>query len=234
MSEKRNAKCQESCALEDNEVHIWRVSLPLPKEKLIELEKTLSQDELERLSAYQFERDKERFIASRGSLRTLLTRYLQKSHPKIAPKEIHFSYEPRGKPYIEDSAISFNLAHSGNLVLIAVIKNKRIGVDVEEMRTDRNIITLAKQLLSEKEYGTFLTLSEQEQLDLFYTDWTRKEAFLKASGYGLTWPIQKELTNQMWHFLEVDVPTGYKAAVTLQAEIESEADIRPRIVCFDY
>src|SRR5438876_10450259 len=122
-----NSPPPEVVASED-EVHIWRV--PLDDSRSTELRSTLSPDECARADRFHFDRDRHHFIAARGSLRAILGAYLKKK-----PSELSFSYSNYGKPSLfgepASNGLSFNLSHANELALIAVTRNRKIGVDIE-------------------------------------------------------------------------------------------------------
>src|SRR5687768_8689093 len=121
--------------LADNEVHVWRAQLELPLSQVQELRGTLTDDELDRANRFSLERDRQRFIAARGTLRSILSRYIT-----IYPSHLRFHYNPYGKPFLipefSASLLNFNLAHSDSMALYAITRNIEIGVDIERVRSD--------------------------------------------------------------------------------------------------
>ena len=172
----------------DNEVHVWRAQLDLPASKVQELSGLLTADELERAKRFSFERDQQRFIAARGILRSVLSRYLT-----ICPEQLRFSYNQYGKPFLapefSSGLLNFNLAHSGSMALYAITRKLEIGVDVEHTCPDFEYQEIAKQFFSVNEVATLRTIPAERKLEAFYTCWTRKEAYLKAHGQGLSLPL---------------------------------------------
>ncbi len=171
--------------LPDNEIHIWKSSLDVQEKKMAELSKILSPDEIERAGRFHFDRDKRRFIAGRGMLREILARYIDKKS-----EDIKFTYTSRGKPQIDDGAeagrISFSLSHSHELVLYAFTRDHPIGVDVERARSIEDVEGLARRFFSEREYRLVNASSGAKKQEMFFTIWTIKEAYLKATGEGLS------------------------------------------------
>jgi 4'-phosphopantetheinyl transferase len=148
----------------------------------------LSSDERRRKEAYHLERHKELFTLGRGLLRILLGRYLDRS-----PSSIKIEYSPYGKPYLQNIfrlGLSFNLAHSSDLAVYAFGLDRQIGVDVECVRELPDAQSIARRFFTEEEYRDLQALPEDTRLTGFYNCWTRKEAYLKAIGKGLSVPLQ--------------------------------------------
>jgi len=146
----------------------------------------LSEDELERAARFRFDRDRRRFVAGRSVLRRLLAGYVE-----AAPADISFEYGPHGKPDVAGAPVSFNLSHSGNYALFAIGPRFELGVDVEvlaDARTDDLLV--AKQFFSPDEIATLRAYPPSARPRAFLQCWTRKEAFVKARGDGLSLPLQ--------------------------------------------
>lgn len=144
----------------------------------------LSPDERQRADRYRFEAPRRRFIAGRAALRRILADCLQ-----IDPRELTFTYEGEGKPVLEPGVHQspyFNLSHSGELALAAVTFAGAVGIDVEQVRAKENIAALAKRFFAPSETAALLALPIDQQLRAFYRTWTRKEAYLKGRGAGLS------------------------------------------------
>lgn len=168
-----------------DELHVWRAKIDLPDSTVANLRHLLSPDEVARASRYHFEIDRRRFIAARAGLRIILSGYLN-----LHPRQINFSYGPQGKPSIAVSldgmTLNFNLAHSGGVALFAVGYETEIGIDVEEIRAEFMKDNIAGRFFSVAEVAQLASLPREMQLQGFFSCWTRKEAFLKAKGVGLT------------------------------------------------
>lgn len=146
----------------------------------------LSEDERERASRFHFERDRRRFVSGRSTLRRIVAAYLDAS-----PKELAFEYAPQGKPRVADAEISFNISHSGGCALFAFASQFEIGVDVEQFdqaRVDNERV--AERFFSPIEVATLRAHPEWSRGKAFLRCWTRKEAFIKARGDGLTLPLK--------------------------------------------
>ena len=167
------------------EIHIYRSSLESTDEKLIGSELLLSPDELQKAYRFKFEKDRDHYITGRALLRNILGKYLNQS-----PENIIFSYSEKGKPYIKDSLIKFNLAHSGSMAVFAFAENAEVGIDIEYMRELPDALEIAKRFFSDEEVKEFMKVSEDEIRAAFFNCWTRKEAFIKAIGEGLSYPLK--------------------------------------------
>lgn len=169
-------------SLQEGEVHVWRAPLDRQPERL--LAQTLSADEQEKAARFHFEADRRRFVAGRGFLRAVLARYL-----RIAPGEVRFTYGQYGKPVLPgdmgQGAIRFNLAHSGELALFAVAR-REVGIDLELIRPIPESAQIAERYFSMRERAAFRSHPREEADEDFLRQWTRKEAYLKARGCGLS------------------------------------------------
>jgi 4'-phosphopantetheinyl transferase len=179
----------ETPELPDNEVHIWRASLEVDSAGLRRFEGLLADDEKNRAERFIFHRDRNRFIAARGILRDVLGRYLQRP-----PQDIHFVYGPRGKPAIASGgarpSIHFNLSHAHGLAAIGVALERELGIDIELIRPEFAGEEIAKRYFSPKEVNELNRLPAELRTEGFFHCWTRKEAYIKAQGNGLSIPLQ--------------------------------------------
>lgn len=172
-----------SFALAPDEVHVWRVPIARPADEVAPLERTLSDDERRRAARFHFERDRVAFITARGALRALAGRYLDRP-----PAGLVFAYRERGKPYLAPpvEGLRFNLSHSGELALLAFSRDREVGVDIERRRAVEDLRALARLSFSPEEYAAWCGLSPVEQPGAFFSCWARKEAFIKATGEGIS------------------------------------------------
>ena len=169
--------------LVDNEIHVWRVFLD--DERAFDHHSVLSEDERARASRFVFPRDRDHFVTSRGILRSIIGRYLQR--PAVA---IDFSYEPQGKPRLRTSTpIRFNLSHSHGLAVYAFSTDREIGIDVEAIRSEVTGERIAERFFSLKELAELRSLPPEKRHEAFFLCWTRKEAYVKAQGGGLGIPL---------------------------------------------
>ncbi len=125
------------------------------------------------------------FLVGRGCLRYLLGRCLGQP-----PASLSFTYGPQGKPSLGqgNGGLEFNLSHSGDYVAIA-IADRRVGIDLEQVRTLTALPALCKRCLSPGEQTSLLTLPEPQATLQFFRYWTAKEAYLKGVGVGLSQPM---------------------------------------------
>jgi len=174
--------------LAPGEIHVWRASLSADEAMLRSFEATLADQERERARRFIFARDRDRYIAARGVLRDLLGKYRRR-----APESIEFVYGPFGKPDIASAAprpeIRFNLSHSHGLVVVAIGREREVGIDVELIRPDFASEAIAKRYFSAKEIDELSKLPAELRTEGFFLCWTRKEAYIKAKGDGLQIPL---------------------------------------------
>lgn len=174
--------------LRADEVHVWRAPLDLPQERLESLRGALAQDERGRASRFHFERDRRRFVAGRGLLREILSRYVG-----LSPDGLRFGYTPYGKPYLADECgggwLRFNVSHSGGLALYAVTRGRELGIDIEQVRADIEHEEIAERFFSGQEVAALKALPAGLRREAFFLCWTRKEAYIKGIGEGLSLPL---------------------------------------------
>jgi 4'-phosphopantetheinyl transferase len=177
----------ESPELSGNEVHVWRAVLDQPHDYTRGLMQFLARDEAARAEKFYFPRDRARFIVAHGTLRVILARYLS-----CEPSALRFSYSPYGKPALAGefvrAGLAFNLAHSAGMALYALTRGQEIGVDVERMR-ELEYEQVSERFFSPYEVSVLCSLPPEERQAAFFRCWTRKEAYLKARGMGLSLPL---------------------------------------------
>lgn len=173
-------------ALKENEVAIWRFSL---EHSEIEVEKAallLSADEMKRANRFKFAKHRRQFIIARASLRHVLALYAG-----IAPDTLIFQSGTHGKPFIDRSfGIEFNLSHSHEMAIIGVTQQGKIGIDIEYTGGREHSLEIARHYFSQTEVEALFSLPEREQPLAFLRCWTRKEAYIKAIGEGLSHPLR--------------------------------------------
>lgn len=173
-------------SLRENEVHVWSRELGVDADRLEHLARVLSPDERERAGRFRFQRDRDRFISGRGQLRELLGRYLDRPADALS-----FRYSPYGKPAVDGlSELYFNVSHSGQRVLYAFSSTSEVGVDVELLRANALDGRVAEHFFAPREVQALRSLPSSLHVLGFLTCWTRKEAFIKARGEGLSLPLQ--------------------------------------------
>ncbi len=220
-------------ALGPASIHLWYAQ-PLERRSLFaDLSALLSPEEDDRRTQLRFEGNRQDFVFARGMLRTLLAAYLETD-----PRGLRFQYSEHGKPSLAGSdaenELQFNLSHTQGAVLLAICRRRAIGVDIERVREDFSVQEIAERFFSLAERQALMRLPEAERRPAFFRCWTRKEAFLKARGHGLSFPLDRfdvsigadetevRLTTrpdpmeaQDWQILQAPAPEGYAAAVAL-------------------
>jgi 4'-phosphopantetheinyl transferase len=181
MSEWCVPEGEPSLGLE--EAHVWRLSLALP-DRVQRMEQLLDEEERIRAGRFRFEKDRRRYTLTRGMLRTLLGRYL-----RCDPIALRISYSTRGKPFVDapqnSPDVRFNVSHAGDLALLAFCREREIGVDVESRQRLKDWQPIAERIFSRSEKRELSSLPPSLRTAAFYNGWTRKEAYLKATGEGL-------------------------------------------------
>lgn len=167
-----------------DEIHVWSAALDRDEKILGHLESTLSLDEKARADRFHFMNDRNRFVAARGFLRELLGKYLQQG-----PASLEFSYGKHGKPFLSggnaSSELCFNVSHSAGLAVYAIARERNLGIDVEHIRAESAGQDIARRYFSKREVSDLQTLPPEARVEGFFHCWTRKEAYLKATGMGL-------------------------------------------------
>jgi 4'-phosphopantetheinyl transferase len=171
-----------------DDVHVWRASLGATYESVQRLHGILAEDEKARADRFIFARDRNHFILARGALREILSRYLG-----IAPREIRFIYSPYGKPALADAAgdLKFNVSHSHEVALYAIARGCEVGLDVEYVRDDFASMEIAERFFSRAEVTALRAIEPDSRTLAFFNCWTRKEAYIKARGEGLSHPLEQ-------------------------------------------
>jgi 4'-phosphopantetheinyl transferase len=143
-----------------------------------------------RAGRFHFQKDRRRFIIRHGMLRMILGRYLG-----VNASELRFSHGENGKPAITEKpgngTIHFNLSHSNGVALFAFTRDREIGVDIEYIHHISDMEQIAERFFSKNENEVFRSLPQNQKREAFFIGWTCKEAFVKALGDGLSWPLNK-------------------------------------------
>jgi len=173
-----------------DEVHVWRESLDQPRDMIAKLAPLLSQDEYQRAMRYYRPADRDRFVVGRGILRKILSAYLA-----LPPGQLRFTYNEYGKPAVSDDqndrALNFNLSHSAELILYAVTRGRGVGIDIEYIREDFATLEIAEHFFSKDEVAALKSLPMDQRTMGFFNCWSRKEAFIKAKGMGVSYPLDR-------------------------------------------
>jgi 4'-phosphopantetheinyl transferase len=167
-------------------IHVMHADLERAPEELERLYETLADDERERAARFRFEIHRRRFIVARGFLRQALSVYLS-----TAPQDIRFGYGAKGKPQLVDDPLQFNLSHSEEIAVYAFACDMPLGIDVEHIRRLDDLEAIAQRFFSPGEWDAIELMPPEERIDAFFRCWTRKEAYIKATGDGLSYPLDQ-------------------------------------------
>lgn len=220
--------------LRENQIDIWRIHIDGQEVGLQHYRRLLSSEEAQRADRFYFEEHRRRFTWARAAMREILSRYIG-----LAPQQLAFSYGTAGKPELsgelERTGIKFNLSHSNDIGLLAVTRGLAVGIDIELINSKFASDEIAECFFSASEIRHLRALPPAERVDAFFACWTRKEAYIKALGEGLSVPLDSfevafgpgiaaallqvradpcELTR--WSMYDLDTVTGYKAALVVE------------------
>lgn len=199
--------------LAENEVHVWRAALDVSHDTLSLFQALLTLEEYVKAQRFHFEKDRRAWMVAHGLLRMLLSVYTQRN-----PREISFQLNAYGKPALDvapdQSSLQFNLSHSQHLALLAFTRARRVGVDVEYMRSNIAYSELAQHSFSPSEQATLNALPLSQQRQAFFNGWTGKEAYIKGRGLGLSLPL---------HLFDVALMPDEPAALLASRENPREA-----------
>ena len=215
-------------ALPESTIHVWLISLTQRGHVYKSLTGLLSSSEQERAARFKFDQHRQRFVVAHAALRSILSQYL-----KTTPLNVQFVNGPNGKPKLAEefarSDVRFNLSHSFDLALLAVIRGREIGIDVELVKEDYAFEDVAARFFTAEELAAFRALPVHLQRQGFFKCWTSKEAFLKAKGTGLSGKLdeveitlsseQRVLINASvagWTLSEVNPENNYEAALVIE------------------
>ena len=221
-------------ALGPDEVHVWRASLRPAAAALARLEAHLSPDERARAARFRFPRHRDAFVAGRGAQREILARYTG-----LPPAALAYRATEHGKLSLDGPAaaagIRFNVSNSGGLALYAVTRGREVGVDLEELREMPDGMEIARRFFSAPENQVFAALPAEARDGAFFACWTRKEAYIKAVGEGLSMPLDRfdvafapgepprllatrgdEAEASRWTLLELHPGEGYVGALAVE------------------
>lgn len=218
-------------------VHLWLRRLDVSQAEVKSAFELLSVEERNRAERFKIERPRTEFVLTRATLRLLLGHYLG-----MDAKVVRFRYENRGKPFLEDrDDLYFNVSHTDGLSLLGFARSRNIGVDVERVKPDTEAEKLAERFFSERERQDLRQLQDDELRAAFFRVWTRKEAYIKATGDGLSLPLDQFDVSiaarerdalratrpdaaevERWTVSDVAVPVGYSAAVAVAVGNEND------------
>lgn len=221
-------------ALAGDEVHVWRASLRPPADALARVEAHLSADERARAARFRFAEHRTAFVAGRGAQREILSRYTG-----LPPHALVYSETAYGKQSLAGAAASldvrYNVSNSGDLALFALTRGREIGVDLEKLKPMPDGLDIAQRFFSAPENEIFAAIDESMRDVAFFNCWTRKEAYIKAVGEGLSMPLDRfdvafapgeparllrtrgdESEAARWSMRELDPGPGYIGALAVE------------------
>jgi len=196
----------------------------------------LSADEHQRAQRFNFKRDRVRFAAARGLLRFLIGHYLG-----ISPRDVQFQYGRQGKPFVGSKRtgaadLRFNVSHSGGMALFAFCWGRDVGVDIELERPVASMMEIAQRHFSASEHAALLRIPAADRTRAFFRCWTRKEAFIKATGEGLAialetfeigqepndnaclLPVNGSAAFARWSVMDVSAKPGFASAIAFEGQ----------------
>ena len=178
---------EQDLALGQETLHVWSGRLDVDATALEAYALVLSDDELARANRFRFDKDRTHFVVTRGVLRYLLGAYIH-----VPAQEVAFGYGQKGKPKLAnpETGVCFNVSHSHGMGAWAFGLNRSVGIDVEYVKRSVNIEAVGKRFFSDNEWVQLCHLPEAERRNSFFRCWTRKEAFVKALGDGLTFSFK--------------------------------------------
>lgn len=194
-------------------VDVVRLNLDRSPHQIESLRSVLSGDELARADRFKFDEPRRRFVVCRAALRQLLGGCLG-----VEATKIQFTYGPHGKPQLATptevhGTVQFSVSHSAELALIAISCGRSVGVDLERHDAKVRIHKLAERFFSAREFAELESLPMELQLAGFYRGWTSKEAYLKATGFGLSFPLSQFTVamnpTEPTRLIEVAEPSGH-------------------------
>ncbi|MCW3098573.1 MAG: phosphopantetheinyl transferase [Chthonomonadaceae bacterium] len=226
----------ETLSLAVEEVHVWQVEMDVPEARMAALSALLSVEEHARAARFHQEIHRHRYIAGRGILRLLLGRYTD-----LPPEALRFLIGSHGKPELAAAAdpegLQFNRSDAGGLALYAFGRGQRIGIDLEKIPDTFDFEPVARDFFTAHETGALLGLPDAQRLSAFYACWTRKEAYLKGRGDGLTFGLDRFEVSLLpdappallvtpfdpaetlrWSLYDLTVTPGYIAALAVETE----------------
>ena len=219
--------------LSPHDVHLWRIRLDQPDDVRRRLHDWLDDEERTKASSFRFEDRQRVACVSRGALREILATYLGEP-----PEALIFGVNLHGKPFLtgQHAGLRFNLSHSRGWALVGVTLESEIGVDIEAISDQRRTAELAGRYFSPAEQAEYRALPAELRLLAFYCGWTRKEAYIKARGRGLSLPLDSfdvtldptcearlcratdDADYQRWRLRGVPAPEGFVAAAIVEGE----------------
>jgi 4'-phosphopantetheinyl transferase len=208
------------------QVQLWPIELDTTLGPFLDL---LSGEESDRARRFHFPVHRRRFVVARGMLRTILGGWLG-----VAPAEVRFEYGANGKPALEGAAgPHFSVSHSEDWAVIALCDDRPLGIDLEKVRQLDDLAELAAMVFNDRERRQLQALTGDARTLAFFRGWSRKEAYFKATGAGLSAPLHSvtvDLAEQRpcileiddddparWSMQDITAPPGFVAALAVPA-----------------
>lgn len=234
--------------LAPNAVHVWQLDLVSREITTKKWEQLLSSEEQARAKRYQVERGRFQYVATRGFLRVVLAHYLLADARSLVLRKSKNDKPELGPPH-SSHGLEFNVSHSGDMVLLAFSARRPVGIDVERLRTDLDVLSIARRFFSFYEQEKLQAVEHRDRVAAYFRCWTRKEAFIKANGSGLSLPLDQfdvsitpgdtdaliatrpnSAEAQQWLLRDIPVRPGYAAALCAagrdwQLEIQNPDDV---------
>jgi 4'-phosphopantetheinyl transferase len=243
IEEWTGAPSNGALVLLEDQVKVWYRELSCDALDLPVLFEILSLDERERAQRFQAPKAKYEFVLTRGTLRMLLGSALGKH-----PNAVRFEYSDHGKPALgasEHSDLRFSVSHAEGIALFAFARSREVGVDIEFVERSGDLNAIAERFFSAREKETLRELSGSDSREAFFRCWTRKEAYIKARGEGLSIPLDqfdvsilKDKPPQLlatrpdpeeaarWSLHELTIRPGYVAALAVAADVDIRRQVR--------
>ena len=222
--------------LKRDELHIWTIDCDAARHTMASADRFLSAAEKDRAGRFRFDLHRDRYVVAHVAMRSILGAYLDRN-----PHDLTFAVEGNGKPVLvlesDSIPLRFNLSHSHNAALIAVTRDRTVGIDIEHTRTKIDCAEIAARFFAAEEIAKLKKLSRKAQRQAFFACWTRKEAYIKAKGGGLSIPLQdfavslaphekpalswhrtEPQETSRWRFENIDILPGYAAAVAVEGD----------------
>jgi 4'-phosphopantetheinyl transferase len=199
---------------DESKVNVYWAEIARQRDRLDALGAHLSADERDRAARFRLAPDRERYVVARGLLRELLAQHLG-----VAPRDPTFAYNRWGKPSLSPpSPLELNVAHTRGLIGLAFTLGRKVGIDVERLDRTVNAQKLADRFFTPAEAAALRRLDERDRPAAFLRSWTRKEAFVKAHGEGLSRSLEPEADERSrWTTVDAPCPERYVASVCAEA-----------------
>jgi len=179
-----------SPVLREDEIHIWRADTPSFETHETMLTGFLSVAEQQKANNFRQRLDRNRNILVRAALRDILGRYTHSD-----PRSLQFLVTSLGKPQLDSAwnanVPNFSLSGSGSVVLLAFTRTDEVGIDVEAIRSDIDVLEIAQRFFAPGEFQELLRIPVAGRSKAFFNAWTRKEAYVKARGEGIGYGLDR-------------------------------------------